>query len=1050
MDTWHSIAASGDTVTYTNWNNMVDEIHISHSDGISGSYLGHSGNMYIHYPSGTIKTWLDNIYAPTGSSGTPSAPISSVQYNSGGSFGGDSHFMYSPANLIMSGTIHTHNVYFYSSLNDSCVGIELYEDTGQAVKRIKATLEAGVDDNYFELESTGDGESPYFKIDISGGYSTIFVNEGMFYTHISDGESQLAITNDGVYLGCDEHYMELSDDLCYIVLSGNIGEFALVDGEFNIFLSGETGYLAMTTDDFQVKVAEESQRMELNINPEGYYIGKDYAHLMGFDGIFNVQLSGSMGGFYLSEGEFYITCDNDNDQFYLSSNAFEMEFNDGGKIEFNPHSFRLELSGSEYVMYMSGSTKLNTGFNTANPLYLVHVSGDFYAETISGGSIQQSILTDKLDTVYAPSGTVSYSGLTHISGDTQISGWNETAFTNSGLKWNGSNWVVTSIGATGTDTSSQVSLISGITSDGTIWHDGSATNLYLASSQEYQQAYGHSSNARNLYYPSSLGNTLNTSYTAHSGNSYPHSSNLRTWLNNIYAASGVAGNDTSSQVTLASGLADSLGGSLWHDGDATTLYLVSSNEYDQAYAFSSNAKNLYYPSSTGNSLNTSYVGHSSNATIHYASSQLYSDLYPSSLGNSLKTSYEGHSSNSLIHYPSSSLDTLYAPSGEFTTLSGLTDTNVGSVASGQILKYNGTDWIPGSDATSTQWSSSSDFWGHSSNTNIHYTSGQFYDGLYPSSLGNTLNASYTGHSSNTFIHYTSGQFYSDFYPSSDGNTLNTSYTGHSSNVDIHFPSSQMTTWFDQVYAASGTTGGLTHISGDTQITSWDEAGFTNSGLMWDGSNWIAKSFASGGSGGGTFQTGWALVSSTSLIAHGYGSIPSAVGISPSGSDTFAYSIEVDATNIKVYLSVSGTHWVNWYAGGGISDSVPNYYVYPDDEQVSPDGSNNLYFSGQGSTVVSSGQNTIIISSQVGSAGNLSDLDDYTGTAHSGQFLKYNGTHWIGVSGSFIPRYATIPTASEHQGELIRVSGGASQPTYAFMSVKNSSDSWVWMQIGVTA
>ena len=69
-----------------------------------------------------------------------------------------------------------------------------------------------------------------------------------------------------------------------------------------------------------------------------------------------------------------------------------------------------------------------------------------------------------------------------------------------------------------------------------------------------------------------------------------------------------------------------------------------------------------------------------------------------------------------------------------------------------------------------------------------------------------------------------------------------------------------------------------------------------------------------------------------------------------------------------YLRADGT-WAE-PAGGGTGFTP---VVYPDNEEISTDGSNNIYFSGQGTTYVYSGLNSIIISSQIGSAGNLSDL-----------------------------------------------------------------------------
>jgi len=125
-----------------------------------------------------------------------------------------------------------------------------------------------------------------------------------------------------------------------------------------------------------------------------------------------------------------------------------------------------------------------------------------------------------------------------------------------------------------------------------------------------------------------------------------------------------------------------------------------------------------------------------------------------------------------------------------------------------------------------------------------------------------------------------------------------------------------------------------------------------------------------------YTAGWALVSSQSTISHNFGSRPTIVGISPSGTDTFGYALSYDDQEITVYLSIEGKHCVNWFAGGPSSGDELDFFVQPDGVEVVRDGSNRVYFSGQNGIYVYSGANTIIISSSTG-AGGASDLSDLT-------------------------------------------------------------------------
>jgi len=82
--------------------------------------------------------------------------------------------------------------------------------------------------------------------------------------------------------------------------------------------------------------------------------------------------------------------------------------------------------------------------------------------------------------------------------------------------------------------------------------------------------------------------------------------------------------------------------------------------------------------------------------------------------------------------------------------------------------------------------------------------------------------------------------------------------------------------------------------------------------------------------------------------------------------------ETDTNYIKI--GDGSTDWVtlDYFTGSGSVSGGFTPNVQPDSEDIAST-SDTIYFSGMGSTYVYSGTNTIIISSQVGSAGNLSDL-----------------------------------------------------------------------------
>jgi len=84
--------------------------------------------------------------------------------------------------------------------------------------------------------------------------------------------------------------------------------------------------------------------------------------------------------------------------------------------------------------------------------------------------------------------------------------------------------------------------------------------------------------------------------------------------------------------------------------------------------------------------------------------------------------------------------------------------------------------------------------------------------------------------------------------------------------------------------------------------------------------------------------------------------------------------------------------------------------------------------------------------------NLSGLANVSNTPPtSGALLLYNGTEWVPTSGSKTMLFNSKPALPEnYKGQIIRVSGGASEKTWIYMSAKNSLNNWVWVQLGVTS
>jgi len=66
---WDDTQSASDNITHTEWNTMVTDIK---SQWCSGNYVGHSSNTDIHFPSSSIRPWLDAKYKGTGAAASTS------------------------------------------------------------------------------------------------------------------------------------------------------------------------------------------------------------------------------------------------------------------------------------------------------------------------------------------------------------------------------------------------------------------------------------------------------------------------------------------------------------------------------------------------------------------------------------------------------------------------------------------------------------------------------------------------------------------------------------------------------------------------------------------------------------------------------------------------------------------------------------------------------------------------------------------------------------------------------------------------------------------
>ena len=202
-----------------------------------------------------------------------------------------------------------------------------------------------------------------------------------------------------------------------------------------------------------------------------------------------------------------------------------------------------------------------------------------------------------------------------------------------------------------------------------------------------------------------------------------------------------------------------------------------------------------------------------------------------------------------------------------------------------------------------------------------------------------------------------------------------------------------------------------------------------------------------------------------------------LGTGPVGilNDTPIYGLDVNGSIYGIGISSStisgnlkgkyshGTDYIYWSSNGSV--------ILPSTDDTVSLGQNlqefkDIYIDGIAYMDAISAQGNITITGDIIRADDTDTKIDFSTdtivlTAGNESVISASPTNtWISsqnissnsIKGHYtVPLFATKPAdASLYPGQIIRVSGGASDPTYLFISVNNSSDAWVWMQLGVTS
>ena len=647
----------------------------------------------------------------------------------------------------------------------------------------------------------------------------------------------------------------------------------------------------------------------------------------------------------------------------------QVQYNNDGKLGASPYFTFEEFTGvvisGGHVLAFDDPNLYNIGLdkfgNTTN--FWIEVPNNTLKYDVSGNlSLSFSQKTTSIgdhDFCYIwPSGYQNYGRLYVTTGSANPTKWHKLLIE----------------GEEGTDVSwsgaSGYYVVSSLVSNLNAWYNNS--------SQQYSKAYASAQRVKDLF-----DHTL-----------YATSANIynKTWIDTLSGSIDTRLDSLEGQEPSSwSGAADFYGFSSNVNSDITSLYSTSSahdSRLDTLEGYDQFDHTIYQTSSS--------------AISRYADSSNYST----------------HKSDSSIHFTKVSIDDDYAGSGAFQSHKNDEDIHFPS--------SNLTEWLnsiyqqSGSVGSDVAWSGASDFYGFSSNAKslyhpsgygtFSYLSSQTLSGgtittnslimnanqisgiAAPTYNSGVANKKYVDDISGAIVSHVSDNYYTktwiDSYSGSVDSRLDTlegqeptswsgasGYLGHSGNTDVHVSTTENANWnqaydwvsassqryenilssgtkYSQAYASAQIAIYSETYSSEGDLTSVLNDNYHPSGYVISGSEY-SQAYASAQIA--LYDTTFDWISSQKISG---GSILSKL---VEGLDT---PTESDHAANKAYVD------------NAVSDST-YWYVEPQNTQVAKDGSNRIYFSGQGLVYVYSGQgqaNTIIFSAQTQSAGNLSDLN----------------------------------------------------------------------------
>ena len=237
------------------------------------------------------------------------------------------------------------------------------------------------------------------------------------------------------------------------------------------------------------------------------------------------------------------------------------------------------------------------------------------------------------------------------------------------------------------EVSSQVHLVSGLSSDDSIYHDGTETYLYLsdvpqkvlASGNKYWSAYLSSQSLGALAFKDTVDISDDTNLSVQTPIKLTNDT-----LEIELASASVTGALKASDWNIFNSKQDSYNHGVLSNGIGINSFSVGISGADATVSVSFGKTNTTVAS--GSHLHDSR---------YYTETESDSLFYPSSAGSLLNSSLYNHSSNKDIHYPSSQirpwLDSVYMPSQQL-YISSMADVdyNPSNLEDGKVLTWNAT------------------------------------------------------------------------------------------------------------------------------------------------------------------------------------------------------------------------------------------------------------------------------------------------------------------------------------------------------------------------